>query len=196
MKAEAMADGLVFTGDLSSGHVAYVDGAAASAGGDVDAFVVEAGGAEDDPQVALGALVAPIRDALAGTSGPTEVTADGAVGAVIRSEREQPVSDAAPSVVVDLTGDPSVLRASTQRLADLGTLVLAGPATAQLDLDLYPDVHVRGLRLVGAPGPLVAGTPVAVPPHVGGPAAASVGVAVPSGAAWYRVTVGASGGNS
>lgn len=198
MRAAPTRDGLVFTGELEVGFVAYVDGAAAARGGDVEAFVVAEGGAQDDPRIALGALSASIRDALAGTSGRMEITADGAVASVLRSERAQPPEGARPDVVVDLTGDPATLRAATQRLADLGTLVLARDPTAQLDLDLYPDVHVRGLRLVGAPAPTPAehGTPVDIPAGIEDPAPASVGAPVSPNRAWYRVTAGTSRGAS
>ena len=55
----------------------------------------------------------------------------------------------APACIVDTTGRPEVIAQALTRLADLGLLVLAGPPPAALSLDLYSDVHVRGLRLVG-----------------------------------------------
>lgn len=182
-------DGLVFTGDLAAGHAAYVETTAAPAGGDVEAFVVEIGGELDDPQLALGALVGSIRAVLAGADGTTEIMGDGVVASVLRRERRLPSEGERPAVVVDLTGDPATIRAATDRLADLGTLVLARNATAPVDLDLYPDVHVRGLRLVGVPGPDQSATPVPVSTEQGAPAPARLDVPVSSPAAsWYRVT--------
>jgi threonine dehydrogenase-like Zn-dependent dehydrogenase len=62
--------------------------------------------------------------------------------------------DSRPAAIVDATGDPARLVELTRRLADLGTLVLVGePLGRSLDMQLYPDVHVRGLRLVGVPAP-------------------------------------------
>ena len=60
-----------------------------------------------------------------------------------------------PQAIVDTTGDPSVIAHATRRVADLGTVVLAGePLGRQFELNLYPDVHVRGLTLVGVAPPL------------------------------------------
>jgi hypothetical protein len=62
------------------------------------------------------------------------------------------------AAVIDTTGDPSRIEAATRRLSDLGTLVLAGEAVGRrLALELYPDVHLRGLRVVGVGAPLQAG---------------------------------------
>jgi hypothetical protein len=83
-------------------------------------------------------------------------------GIVSRLIREilsvQPVlpagQDSRPTAIVDTTGDPARLVELTRRLADLGTLVLVGePLGRSLDMQLYPDVHVRGLRLVGVSAP-------------------------------------------
>lgn len=60
-----------------------------------------------------------------------------------------------PMAIVDTTGDPDVIEDAMHRLADLGTLVLAGESRGRpLPLNLYTDVHVRGLELVGIGGPL------------------------------------------
>ncbi len=61
----------------------------------------------------------------------------------------------APTCIVDTTGCPSAIVRASTRLADRGTLVLAGqPAGRRLSMSLYPDVHRRGLRLVGVAPPL------------------------------------------
>lgn len=83
---------------------------------------------------------------------------------------DRSVDDDRPDAVIETTGDPATLTAATERLRDLGCLVLAGPpADRSWELDLYPDVHVRGLRLVGldpmapAPAPATATVPVPAP---------------------------------
>lgn len=61
-----------------------------------------------------------------------------------------PAGGARPTAVVDTTGDAARIREALERLDDLGTLVLAGELTPDtIEVDLYPDVHVRGLRIVG-----------------------------------------------
>lgn len=56
----------------------------------------------------------------------------------------------APTLIVERSGRPEAILAATRRLADGGRLVLAGDTPdGRLDIDLYPDVHRRGLTLVG-----------------------------------------------
>ena len=97
---------------------------------------------------------------------------------------------ARPAAVIDTTGDPEVIADATLRVADLGLLVLAGEAAGrQLDLDLYPDVHVRGLVLAGVEPARIgeAGTVIERPP-VPPPAEVVIGLPLPPRAMWYRVT--------
>jgi threonine dehydrogenase-like Zn-dependent dehydrogenase len=55
-----------------------------------------------------------------------------------------------PGAVIETTGDPESIAAALRTVADLGTVVLAGPPPAgDAPLDLYADLHVRGLTLVG-----------------------------------------------
>jgi hypothetical protein len=57
-----------------------------------------------------------------------------------------------PDLIVETRGDPASLVESTQRVADLGVVVLAGvPSVDPFRFDLYPDVHVRGLHVVALP---------------------------------------------
>jgi hypothetical protein len=56
-----------------------------------------------------------------------------------------------PVVIVDTVGSAESIAASLRRLGDLGALVLAAPAEAAVDLDLYPDAHRRGLTIAGMP---------------------------------------------
>jgi threonine dehydrogenase-like Zn-dependent dehydrogenase len=60
-----------------------------------------------------------------------------------------------PRAIVDTTGDPKVIVDATQRVANLGTVVLLGESLGRIaEMDLYPDVHARGLTLVGVARPL------------------------------------------
>jgi threonine dehydrogenase-like Zn-dependent dehydrogenase len=55
-----------------------------------------------------------------------------------------------PGAVIETTGEPDAIADALKRVADLGTVVLAGPPSADAGaLDLYADLHVRGLTLVG-----------------------------------------------
>lgn len=54
--------------------------------------------------------------------------------------------------VVETTGEPAAIEAALQRAPDLGIVVIAGPmATAPAPLDLYSDLHVRGLTVLCVP---------------------------------------------
>lgn len=57
-----------------------------------------------------------------------------------------------PATIIELTGKNDSIRSALQRVGDLGTVVLAGHVpSAPLALDLYADVHVRGLTIIGYP---------------------------------------------
>jgi hypothetical protein len=102
-------------------------------------------------------MSAPVADAVIAAlpaEGAVEVTGEGELAAELRSLLRQRTGDARDRVgaAIDTTGDPAVLAGLLTRLADLGTLVLAGPpAPAPPALDLYADLHVRGLTIVGIP---------------------------------------------
>jgi hypothetical protein len=53
-----------------------------------------------------------------------------------------------PDTLVETSGRPESIAAAAAALPDLGTLVLAA-GTGEIDFDLYPDAHARGLTLVG-----------------------------------------------
>jgi len=74
----------------------------------------------------------PLADALAAVLGERRVT-----------------GTTAPAAVVETTGDPQAIAAALGRVADLGTVVLAGPPPPPFTLDLYEDLHVRALTVVG-----------------------------------------------
>jgi threonine dehydrogenase-like Zn-dependent dehydrogenase len=121
------------------------------------------------------------------------VVGTGAVAYVVRHRHAARRDEQGrPDVVVDLTGDPEVIRDAVRTVADLGTVVLAGSAMPpSLDLDTYPDLHVRGLRLVGVPMATAADQPLTAPcaeESPGPPAEVGLGVPVPAGARWYRIS--------
>ncbi|MGH9062435.1 MAG: hypothetical protein ACRD0L_00370, partial [Acidimicrobiales bacterium] len=99
--------------------------------------------------------------------------------------------------IVDTTGRPAVVVGATCRLADLGTLVLAGEwLGSPMPIDLYRDVHRRGLRLVGVGRPLPAlalgetspEAPRGLPGVLWGPPVAIRPNVVPPPGHWYRLS--------
>ncbi|MEY2522866.1 MAG: hypothetical protein QOJ66_1431 [Ilumatobacteraceae bacterium] len=87
-------------------------------------------------------------------SGLVEVVGAGALAGEVRrllGERARvPRMDERPTAIIETSGEPAALETALQRVDDLGTVVLAGPLpTRPLALDLYVDLHVRGLTLVG-----------------------------------------------
>jgi hypothetical protein len=107
---------------------------------------------------------------------------------IVRALVPSTAGDVRPGTIVDLTGDPENVAAATRRLRDLGTLLLAASSGGRsLDLDLYPDVHLRGLRVVGAP--LDSGSDAEVPrgPEVEEPRAVALGRPSRLGPEWFRV---------
>jgi hypothetical protein len=57
-------------------------------------------------------------------------------------------------VVIETTGSAAGTTRACSMVADLGTVLLAvTPLEGTLPYDLYPDVHRRGLNLVGVPDP-------------------------------------------
>jgi threonine dehydrogenase-like Zn-dependent dehydrogenase len=98
-------------------------------GREVELAVAAVGGAASVEVMGHGPLAAAVRARLAGTG---------------------PAAWGPPAAIVEASGDPAAIRAALARVADLGTVVLAGPAPAAgTSLDLYADVHVRGLTVVG-----------------------------------------------
>ena len=58
-----------------------------------------------------------------------------------------------PGTIIETSGEAAAIAAALQRVDDLGTIVLAGPVPAKpIALDLYGDLHVRGLTVVGITG--------------------------------------------
>jgi threonine dehydrogenase-like Zn-dependent dehydrogenase len=98
-------------------------------------------------------VVEAVIAALAGVDGPVEVTGERELarelGEALRSRKPGP-AEAPPAAIVETTGEPDAIAAALRRVADLGIVVLTGPPPPDpVALDLYADLHVRGLTLVG-----------------------------------------------
>lgn len=217
MRASVGPEGIVFDGELAEGTVAYVDAdwvAANPAGCAIPAlviapgelrFVVAGADAADAAPVALaeglehdaaaGAALAAVADgaaAVAAGASLAEVTGDGLIAAETRrllAGTRAPGEDEQPEAIVDASGDPGAIAAACARVADLGTIVLAGEAAGRsAPFDLYTHVHGRGLRMIGVPRPLAGGVGPLEPrlPAPPGPGRATVGRPV-ARALWYRV---------
>jgi hypothetical protein len=193
---------------LRPGSVAFADADWLAAPGRVPAIVVTDGRISWDggetvelplglpPEAAAAALLAALAEraceASGGAAHPVDVLGGGAVAACVRALlRAKAAPEEQPAAIVDTTGDPERIAAATRRLAPLGTLVLTGePAGRTLALDLYPDVHARGLRVVGVPRPLLGeAQPRDLPePLLDRPVEISGGAPiVPGAAGWYRI---------
>jgi threonine dehydrogenase-like Zn-dependent dehydrogenase len=92
--------------------------------------------------------------AAVGGAASVEVEGVGPLAAAVRARLADvgPATAGPPAAIIEASGDPAAIRAALAQVADLGTVVLAGPVPASgIDLDLYADVHVRGLTVVGVP---------------------------------------------
>lgn len=211
---------LVISG-VPGDSIAYIDAEwlPADPGGEVPALVA-AGDGElawcggspvqtpsglDSAAAASLALVAVARAAVAAVedspTGAVDVLGIGVVALQVRAllaGRASARSDRfdEPRAVIDTTGDPAAIVGATRRLAALGTLVLAGEMLdRRAEMDLYPDVHVRGLVMVGVAPPLADGgsSVESTEPDELLDASqdvltdAAAGTPLPPGAAWYRV---------
>ena len=189
----AVEGGLGLAAELPKGSVAYVDRdwVRAEAGAEVPAVVVEAGAEDAAAQTLL--AVAQEAAVAVGDARPVEVSGKGAVARLAAAllAVEPGHAPERPAAVVEATGDPEAIAGATGRLADLGTLVLAGEALGRrVRLNLYPDVHSRGLRFVGVRPATAAREATADTDALAAlPAAveARPGVALDPEAAWYRV---------
>jgi threonine dehydrogenase-like Zn-dependent dehydrogenase len=77
---------------------------------------------------------------------------EGALAERLRSGLEVTSANdnAAPATVVETTGTVAGLEEALAVIGDLGTIVLAGPApTEPATIDCYPDLHLRGITVIG-----------------------------------------------
>jgi hypothetical protein len=164
----------VFEYDLSSYRYAYVDGdwlpetgrrdgtPALLTDGQTLTWLRQTTAVPDgvDADAAAGSIMArAARDAierLGDTPARVAVTGHGAIAAAARSALGvQLCSDemsGPPDAWIECSGTVDALRSATRTVQDMGIVVLVGePADEPVELDLYRDVHLRGLRLVGVP---------------------------------------------
>jgi threonine dehydrogenase-like Zn-dependent dehydrogenase len=85
--------------------------------------------------------------------GIVEVAGDPVLAGRLRSEIGSWVTEdetSYPTVVVDATGSPHVIRSALQRLADHGLLILITELRGGSgQLNYYEDLHRRGLTVIG-----------------------------------------------
>jgi hypothetical protein len=213
----------VLVAALPPGSVAYVDRDwLPTSSGEVPSLVatpegalawcagppVQVPGTLDSDTAATLALLAVAQAAVAAVEGVSpdsiEVTGSGLIALQVQAllgnhspddDRSTPFEQ--PRAIIDTTGDPRVIVEATRRIAELGTVVLVGESLGRTaEMNLYPDVHVRGLTLVGVTPPLQHASALfartnADDPLVESCRAALVGVIAGTplspGAAWYRV---------
>jgi hypothetical protein len=217
IRATLRQDTVTFDHDLAVGSSAYVDAdwiPAQSQDTDIPALVAKgdqlrflAGGSAnaqtmailvpsgaDLDQLAAAAFIAVACAAAAAAAGSrtAEVSGDGFIAAAARrilASKAPSGHDQRPEAIVEVTGEPDAIAAACARVADLGTVVLAGESGARsAPMNLYTDVHSRGLRLRGVGGPL-SGDPGGVAPlaqPLTAPARAHAGEPVAL-ASWYRI---------
>ena len=195
--------GLTFEGDLPQDVEAFVDSdwLAGSPGATVPAILARAGrletswgdrsvssGRKTGSRAALGALagVASAAALAAAGGGPIAVPGTGLIARIVRElvgddlERED---GRQPVTIVETRSEPAALLDSSRRVADLGTIVLAIQPAGAVLFDLYPEVHVRALRVVAVPFPL--DVPASTRPGAPEPTRVRLGEVIPAGASWY-----------
>ena len=180
IQADVREDGVVLVADLPSGSLAFIDSDwLTTSSSAVPSIVVSRdgmlawcegpgvpapSGVDADTAAAL-VLLAVAREGAAAVEGlgPVEVNGSGLIarrlrtllGEVAAGEDGWATQGSRPAAIVETTGDPAAILESTRRVADLGTVVLVGEGLGrQFDLNLYPDVHVRGLTLLGIAPPI------------------------------------------
>ena len=84
---------------------------------------------------------------------PVEVVGTGSLADELREQLRSSGSDGVhPGTVVYRTGNLEQLERAMQRVDDLGMVILSGPPLPeQATIELYADVHVRGLTLICVP---------------------------------------------
>jgi hypothetical protein len=152
-----------------------------------------------EPDLAAFRVIAQLAEAaieaLRPIEGEVEVIGSGLVAACVRRalpDGSAPSSVGRPRAIVDTTGDGETIEEAMQRLDDSGVIVLAGEAAEpSLKLNLYPDAHGRGLRLIGV-GPRVSRLDDAFEEAHAGlpfePVEVAPGGTLAPPALWYRVT--------
>jgi hypothetical protein len=218
IRAEITEGGIILEGTAAPGMFAYVDRDWLPAvSGEVPSLTVSADGtlawgevaqagpgAADPDTVAASVLLSVARDAANAVAdlppGSVEVIGDGLIAHLVRALVGEDASGKAesPMAIVDTTGDPASIVDATRRVGDLGTVVLVGETVGrEVELNLYADVHMRGLTLQGISPPLEHGRQLSGRSDDDALHArcqvllgrVRSGTVVPAGAAWYAVTL-------
>ena len=158
---------LVVDAELAAGSAAFFDREWVSPepGTAVPAIVLTGTAAERLAEAAL-ALASIACDAVAAAGdGPVAVTGSGFIAQDARRRlaaggRLAAAGERSPAAVIETTGDPRAVVAATRQVRNLGRVVLAGePLDRAYPLDVYADLHLRGLHLIarGRPGAAVPG---------------------------------------
>lgn len=217
IRAEITERGVILAGAVAPGTFAYVDRDWLPAvSGTVPSLTVSADGtlawcdgpsaklpgAADPDTAAARILLSVARHAAAAVAdlspGSIEVIGSGLIAHLVRVlVGDDSVRSAEhPGAVVDATGDPAVIVDAARRVADLGTVVLVGePLGRRVEMNIYEDVHMRGLTLVGVASPFHQPESPVVPADEGPLMAwcheslgrVGSGTVVPAGSAWYAV---------
>ena len=112
-----------------------------------------------DPDLAvwtmIDALAKTVADVAVQHDAAPRVPGEGLLAARIRARIEPTDDSKAPyAVVVETTGSAAGTDRACSIVADLGTVLFAvTPLDGTMPYDLYPDVHRRGLSVMGVPDP-------------------------------------------
>lgn len=185
-------EALVPASELEPQAAAYIDPDWLAEGA-AHALVVAGRDSDEDAAAALMAHADAVLAALAGVPDATvAIVGDGAVAQIVRARlgdrASEVVEGARTAAVADMTGAPGALARAARAAADEGLVVLAGGAPVHdAALDVYPDLHRRGLRVVAIPPPQPTGSDSgAALAAIGPPVRVAPGAPAPP-ASWYRV---------
>lgn len=165
MRSAVDADGgLVVDAELAAGCAAFFDREWVSPepATAIPAIVVAGAPAERLAKAAR-ALAGIACDAVAAAGdGPVAVTGSGFIAEEARRRlaaecRLAAAGERSPAAIIETTGDPGAIVEATRQVRNLGRVVLAGePLGRAYPLDVYADLHLRGLHLIarGRPGAL------------------------------------------
>jgi hypothetical protein len=201
IRAEVRAEGMVLAATgLEAGGAYYLDADWLPADGSASIPALAVGAAARDADAMAGAALVDLAErAVAAAGDGAESAVVIGTGTVARHVRRllaakgiQAPAEARPGAIVEATGDPRSLADALQQVASLGTIVLVGePLGRAASLNLYSDLHVRGLTLVGVARPLlasdeeVASLPEAIRAEL---ALVAPGAVLPRDAGWYRLS--------
>lgn len=210
--AHADASGVLFSYSLAEDEVAYIDGdwlPGSCYDGPLRAIIVSHTGlfwdgalviapneSFDFDSLGLAAFLSLARLAVTHVSVPSgqriAVPGDGILARAVRQLLGAAATTEAserPYACIVTSGQSDAIRQALAEVVDLGKVVLAAPAAAsQISLDLYRDVHRRGLELEGLSLADAVATQLRLTQEtpVIGPRSAPSGIRVPR-APWYRL---------